>query len=130
MRGFDFVNAPTLDAATELLEEHGEHAKAVAGGTDALGTLKDRVHAGHPEMLVNLKTIEGLDYIRPNGQGLAIGSLTRIHALETDPAILLLREIGAWPDISDRISRHSRYLRAVEHSAQIAGAELTRVKVG
>ena len=87
MRGFDFVNAPTLDAATELLEEHGEHAKAVAGGTDALGTLKDRVHAGHPEMLVNLKTIEGLDYIRPNGQGLAIGSLTRIHALETDPTI-------------------------------------------
>jgi DEAD/DEAH box helicase domain-containing protein len=46
--------------------------------------------------------------------------------LETDPAILRLREIGAWPDISDRIARHSRYLRAVEHSAQIAGNELTR----
>lgn len=46
--------------------------------------------------------------------------------LETDPAIRQLREIGAWPDLSDRIARHSRYLRAVEHSAQIAGAELTR----
>jgi ATP-dependent helicase YprA (DUF1998 family) len=46
--------------------------------------------------------------------------------LETDPAILQLREIGAWSDISDRIASHSRYLRAVEHSAQIAGAELTR----
>jgi DEAD/DEAH box helicase domain-containing protein len=46
--------------------------------------------------------------------------------LETDPAILQLREIGAWSNISDRIARHSRYLRAVEHSAQIAGKELTR----
>lgn len=46
--------------------------------------------------------------------------------LETDPAILQLREIGAWSDISDRIAGHSRYLRAVEHSAQISGNELTR----
>lgn len=46
--------------------------------------------------------------------------------LETDPDILRLREIGAWINVSDRIARHSRYLRAVEHSAQIAGAELTR----
>ncbi len=87
MNGFEFVNAPTLDAAAELLEKHGAGAKAVAGGTDALGTLKDRVHAGHAEVLVNLKNIAGLDYIRPDGEGLAIGSLTRIHALETDPLI-------------------------------------------
>lgn len=48
------------------------------------------------------------------------------HWLETDPAILQLREVGAWPDLSDRIARHSRYLRAVEHSAQIGGSQLTR----
>lgn len=87
MKGFDFVNAPTLEAAAELLEERGEKAKAVAGGTDALGALKDHVHSGYPEVLVNLKTIAGLDYIRAEGDGVAIGSLTRVHALETDPLV-------------------------------------------
>jgi ATP-dependent helicase YprA (DUF1998 family) len=48
------------------------------------------------------------------------------HWLETDPKITHLRQIGAWPDISDRIARYRRYLRAVEHSAQIAGSKLTR----
>jgi hypothetical protein len=48
------------------------------------------------------------------------------HWLETDPTICELREMGTWPDLSDRVARHSRYLRAVEHSAQIAGPDLTR----
>lgn len=48
------------------------------------------------------------------------------HWLETDRKIQHLRHIGAWPDISDRIARYRRYLRAVEHSAQIAGSKLTR----
>ncbi|HEY5530141.1 MAG TPA: FAD-dependent oxidoreductase, partial [Thermoleophilia bacterium] len=87
MKGFEFVNAPTLEAAAELLEARGKAAKAVAGGTDALGTLKDHVHPGYPEVLVNLKTIKGLDYIRSDGDEVAIGSLTRLHALETDPLI-------------------------------------------
>ena len=37
-----------------------------------------------------------------------------------------LRALGAWPDLSDRLARHRRYFRAVEHSAQISGPELTR----
>lgn len=46
--------------------------------------------------------------------------------LETDPDILKLRSIGAWINVNDRIARHSRYLRAVEHSAQISGNDLTK----
>lgn len=48
------------------------------------------------------------------------------HWLESDSTIRQLREIGTWPDLSDRIARHSRYIRAIEHSAQIAGPDLTR----
>lgn len=48
------------------------------------------------------------------------------HWLETDPLVCGLRGMAAWINISDRIARHSRYLRAVEHSAQIAGSDLTR----
>lgn len=46
--------------------------------------------------------------------------------LENDPNVKQLRAIGAWPDISDRLARHRRYIRAVEHSAQISGAKLTQ----
>ena len=46
--------------------------------------------------------------------------------LETDPQVQTLRAIGAWSNISDRLARHRRYIRAMEHSAQIAGRDLTR----
>lgn len=46
--------------------------------------------------------------------------------LETNPEIAKLRDLGAWSDISDRIASHTRYLRAMEHSAQVSGTELTK----
>ncbi len=46
--------------------------------------------------------------------------------LESNPQIQHLRKLGAWPDISDRLARHRRYFRAVEHSAQISGSKLTQ----
>lgn len=46
--------------------------------------------------------------------------------LETNSDIAKLRELGAWSDISDRIASHTRYLRVMEHSAQVSGAELTK----
>jgi len=46
--------------------------------------------------------------------------------LETDPQVQTLRALGAWPDLSDRLARHRRYFRAMEHSAQISGPNLTQ----
>jgi DEAD/DEAH box helicase domain-containing protein len=46
--------------------------------------------------------------------------------LESDPDVLKLRALGAWPDLSDRLARYRRFLRAVEHSAQIGSADLIR----
>lgn len=46
--------------------------------------------------------------------------------LEANPEIAKLRDLGAWSDISDRLASHTRYLRAMEHSAQVSGAELTK----
>lgn len=45
--------------------------------------------------------------------------------LESNTEISHIRKLGAWPDISDRIVMHNRYLRALEHSAQISGSELS-----
>ena len=46
--------------------------------------------------------------------------------LESDERVLLLRQLGAWSDLNDRIASFSRYFRSAEHSAQIAGARLSR----
>ena len=59
----------------------------MAGGTDLLGTLKDAVHPRPPEVLVDLKRIEGLDRIEVDDHGLRIGALTRLRQLESHPAV-------------------------------------------
>ena len=46
--------------------------------------------------------------------------------LETNQEIRILREFGVWTDINDRIVLHSRFIRAMEHSAQISGSDLTK----
>ncbi|MBF0186104.1 MAG: DEAD/DEAH box helicase [Magnetococcales bacterium] len=45
--------------------------------------------------------------------------------LAEEPQVRVLRAMGAWIDLSDRIVRFRHYLRAVEHSAQIDGNNLT-----
>jgi NADPH-dependent glutamate synthase beta subunit-like oxidoreductase len=87
MKDFEFVNAGSLEDAATLLQQRGDQAKAVAGGTDAFGTLKDRVHKDYPAVVVNLKTIPGLEYIRAADDHVAIGALTRLRALEKDPLL-------------------------------------------
>ena len=51
----------------------------MAGGTDLLGKMKDRILPTYPEALVNLKTIPGLDFIRKRSGKLRIGALTRLE---------------------------------------------------
>jgi hypothetical protein len=46
--------------------------------------------------------------------------------LESDARVLQLRALGVWTDLNDRIARFSRYFRSAEHSAQLAGATLTK----
>ena len=82
MKLFKHVNGNTLNAAVQILEENREKSKIFAGGTDLLGTLKDRIHKAYPEVLVNIKTIKELDYIREDEDGLKIGANTKLHAIE------------------------------------------------
>ena len=81
------LSARSLDEAAELLGAAPGAARAVAGGTDLLGLIKDRVHQSCPETLVDLKTIAGLDGIEERDGGLAIGSLARLSELERRPLV-------------------------------------------
>ena len=56
---FAHVNAKTLDEAAALMQKG--NAAIIAGGTDLLGALRFEILPAHPEVVVNLKSIPGLD---------------------------------------------------------------------
>lgn len=80
MRQFEHIDAESLKEASELLKE--EHTAAIAGGTDLLGALKDKIMPDYPEKVVNLKTIDGLSGIREDEEGLVVGALTKLSDLQ------------------------------------------------
>jgi NADPH-dependent glutamate synthase beta subunit-like oxidoreductase/CO/xanthine dehydrogenase FAD-binding subunit len=87
MRSFKHHNARSVKEALALLSRYGGAAKVNAGGTDLLGLLKERALTVYPEAVINLKTIEGLDYIEEDAQGLRIGATTKLAQVAASPVI-------------------------------------------
>lgn len=77
---FALRRAKSVEEATRLLAEGGDETKALAGGHSLIPLMKLRLAA--PETLVDLSGIEGLSYIRADGDRIAIGALTRHRELE------------------------------------------------
>lgn len=78
MRSFNHVNARTIDDARSLLDRYKDKAVPNAGGTDLLGVLKDEILPDYPELVINIKTIPGLDAIEEDDEGLTIGALAKL----------------------------------------------------
>ncbi|MFZ7110196.1 MAG: FAD binding domain-containing protein [Desulfatiglandales bacterium] len=88
MRSFNHVNAKSVREAVRLLQEHKGGATVLAGGTDLLGVLKDRILASYPETVINIKTIPNLEHIEEKAAGLKIGALTRLVDIVKSPIVL------------------------------------------
>jgi carbon-monoxide dehydrogenase medium subunit len=82
---FEYVVARTVDEAVEQLNKHGAGAKILAGGQSLTPMMNFRLV--HPEVLVDINRIKGLDHITPQNGGLRIGALTRHRAIETSDAV-------------------------------------------
>ena len=68
MKPFKHKDAKTINEAIKL-QSKGK-TKLIAGGTDLLGILKDRILPEYPETVINIKTIPNLDYIKEDARGL------------------------------------------------------------
>jgi len=79
MKSFNHINAKTVNEAVKLLKNQKGRSRLIAGGTDLLGTLKDRILPDYPETIINIKTIPNLDYISEDGGGLKIGALAKLE---------------------------------------------------
>ncbi len=91
MKTFANANARDLQQAVTLVQQtrqDGRAASFVGGGSDLLALVKERIVA--PDVLVNLKTIKGLDQITLTGDdatGTTIGGLITLDALSRHPVV-------------------------------------------
>jgi len=83
---FEYIAPKTLDEALKVLNKYKETARLLAGGTDLLLQMKKRERK-IPEYVIDLKGIPELDYISHDTDGLEIGALTTISAIEQSPRV-------------------------------------------
>ena len=82
---FEYFAPRALDEALTLLAGHGDRAKLLAGGQSLIPLLNFRL--AHPEALIDINRITDLAYIRADDGGVAMGALTRQHAVERSEAV-------------------------------------------
>ena len=89
---FDYYAPATLDetvALLERLENEDVDAKVLAGGQSLMPMLSLRV--ARPDALIDLRKLDGLNYIRAEGDIIAIGAMTSKSAVE-DSALVQERQ--------------------------------------
>src|ERR671915_920254 len=72
---FDYEVAESVDHAIELLGQHGDESKLIAGGHSLIPIMRLRLAV--PAVLIDLGRLDDLRYVRDDGDHLAIGALTR-----------------------------------------------------
>ena len=82
---FDYEVAESVDHAIELLGQHGDEAKLLAGGHSLLPIMKLRLAA--PTFLVDLGRLSDLNYVNDEGDHLAIGAMTRHCDMERNATL-------------------------------------------
>ena len=91
MQEFKHVNAKTFEEASrELADGCKVDNLAMAGGTDLMTELRTRIQPVYPDKIVNLKSIEGAEYIEGD-ETVKIGALTKLKDVEASgklPAVL------------------------------------------
>jgi NADPH-dependent glutamate synthase beta subunit-like oxidoreductase len=96
MKAFTHIDAKTVAEAVELLAEQPGAARVLAGGTDLLGALKNEIYTTHPQAIINVRPIRGLDFIKKDAEGLRIGALTRLSQIVDSPVVR-----KEWPVLAD-----------------------------
>lgn len=110
---FDYVRAGSLEHALDLLNEHGDRAKLLAGGHSLLPLMKLRLAT--PEVLVDIGRLSQLSYVRDGGDHVAIGALTSHDELSRSP--LLAAELPVVAEVARQIGDPQ-----VRHRGTIGGS--------
>ncbi len=102
---FDYRAAATLDEAVQILTEHGDDAKILAGGHSLLPLMRLRLAA--PALIVDVGPVPNLAYIRDEQDHVAIGALTTHYQMQSNSLLqqrvpLLAQSAGLVGDMQVR----------------------------
>lgn len=84
MTPFTYLEPETLDEALALLRTHGDECKVLAGGTGLINLMKHGLV--RPRIVIGLRLLAELKGMQA-GDGVRIGALTALHALEMSPLV-------------------------------------------
>ncbi|MDR1515881.1 MAG: FAD binding domain-containing protein [Synergistaceae bacterium] len=80
MKSFKHVRPSTISEVSSILNK--EKAVMLAGGTDLLGVLRERILPAYPDKVVSLSGLDELKYISEEKGVLKIGAMTTLNELE------------------------------------------------
>ncbi|MDH3442463.1 MAG: xanthine dehydrogenase family protein subunit M [Deltaproteobacteria bacterium] len=91
---FEYHAPTTLDEALELLNQHGDDAKVLAGGQSLMPLMNLRL--ARPKVIVDINRLRDLDRIESTADGgLVIGAMARHRILEKSPRVRELNPLLA-----------------------------------
>ncbi|MGB7874985.1 MAG: xanthine dehydrogenase family protein subunit M [Anaerolineales bacterium] len=82
---FEYFVPDSLEQAVDLLREHGDEAKILAGGQSLVPAMNFRIV--QPSVLVDINRVPEISYIHEGDTRLRVGAMTRERQLEFDPLI-------------------------------------------
>ncbi|HBU76434.1 MAG: carbon monoxide dehydrogenase [Acidimicrobiaceae bacterium] len=83
---FEYVRAGSAEEAINLIAEHGDEAKFLAGGHSLVPLMKLRL--AQPSVLIDVGRIPDLSYVKDAGDHIAVGALTRHCDVENSPIVM------------------------------------------
>jgi xanthine dehydrogenase YagS FAD-binding subunit len=90
MRGFEYYRVTTVRQALALLAKHGEKAALLAGGSDLLSIMKDRLEGPKfqlPQHLLDIGGIREMGVIKEGKKGLRVGAGATLADLASSPLV-------------------------------------------
>ena len=112
MRPFEILEPATVAEASRLLQEFGDQARLISGGTAVTLLLKEGLLS--PGYLVSTARLAELQYLRPAPAALEVGAGTTLRALERSPAV---RE--GFPALADALGAIGNV--RIRHAATLGG---------
>ncbi len=82
---FEYYAPASAGEAVELLAQHGDGAKILAGGHSLVPLMKTRL--ARPDVIIDLGKVQGMSYVRDHNGGLAIGAMTTYYQLESSDLV-------------------------------------------
>jgi xanthine dehydrogenase YagS FAD-binding subunit len=85
MSSFQYAKPASIEQVTSFLAKGKANVFLMAGGTDLLSEIKEGIIA--PDVVVDLKAIPNLSYIKKEKDGVVIGAVTTVAELAENPIV-------------------------------------------